>query len=99
MKTGQPGEIAPQWSDPKNEHVRRERFDYRGFEMEKQIEKLTKEISAMCGGQNSAVVVGACLNMIQSCMTYGDSKFQRACSETLRSMANIQLQAIGRPKS
>lgn len=67
--------------------------------MEKEIEKLTNEMSKLCGGKNSAVVVGASLNMIQSCMTYGDAKFQRTCAEMLRGMANMQLQAIGRPKN
>lgn len=67
--------------------------------MEKEIDKLTNQISKMCEGKNSAVVVGASLNMIQSCMTYGDPKFQRACAEMLRGMANMQLNAIGKPKN
>ena len=67
--------------------------------MEKEIEKLTNDISKLCGGKNAAVVVGASMNMIQSCMTYGDAKFQRACSEMLRGMANMQLAAIGKPKN
>mgnify|MGYP006909289240 CR=1 FL=1 len=66
--------------------------------MEKEIEKLTKEISRICAGKNSGVVVGESMNMIQSCMSYGDAQFQRACAEMLRGMANIQLQSIGKPK-
>lgn len=66
--------------------------------MEKKIKNLTNEISQICSGNNSAVVVGACLNMIQTCMTYGDANFQRACSEMLRGMANAQLQVIGKRK-
>ena len=67
--------------------------------MEKDVEKLTNEMSTLCSGKNSAVVVGASLNMIQSCMTYGEPQFQRACAEMLRGMANMQLQAIGKPKN
>lgn len=81
------------------------RFDQRvrrqapGENMEKEIEKLTNEMSKLCSGKNSAVVVGASLNMIQSCMTYGGAKFQRACAEMLRGMASMQLAAIGKPKN
>lgn len=67
--------------------------------MEKDIERLTNKLWENCKGENSAVVVGSALNIIQSCMTYGDAKFQRACSEMLRSMANIQLNAIGKARN
>ena len=66
--------------------------------MEKKIEKLTKKMSAICAGENSAVAVGASLNIIQSCMTYGSPEFQRATAEALRGMAGMMLQAIGKPK-
>lgn len=66
--------------------------------MEYEITRLTKRLLKECHGQNSAVVVGAGLNMIQTCMTYGDATFQRACAEMLRGMANTQLQVIGKPK-
>ena len=67
--------------------------------MEKDIEKLTNQISKICSGKNSATVVGANLNMIQTCMTYGPPEFQRATAEMLRGMANMMLQAIGKPKN
>jgi len=67
--------------------------------MEKQIEKLTKEMAKLCGGKNAAVVVAASMNMIQSCMTYGPPDFQRATAETLRGAANMMLQVIGKPKN
>lgn len=73
-------------------------LDNKENELEKDIERLTGELSKFCSGKNAAVVVGASLNMIQSCMTYGDAKFQRACAEMLRGMANMQLQTIGKPK-
>lgn len=66
--------------------------------MEKKIEKLTKKMLATCVGENSGVVVGASLNIIQTCMTYGDPVFQRATAEALRGMAGVMLQAIGKPK-
>ena len=68
------------------------------MEMERSIEIVTKKLLRSCEGENSSVVVGACLNIIQTCMNYGDAKFQRACSESLRAMANIQLNAIGKPR-
>ncbi len=67
--------------------------------MEQKIITLTKRMSKLCEGENSAVAVGAALNIIQSCMTYGDPAFQRGCAEMLRGMANIQLQVIGKPKN
>lgn len=66
--------------------------------LEKEIEKLTNEFSKLAGGKNAAAVVGASLNMIQSCMNYGPPQFQRTCAEMLRGMANMQIQAIGKPK-
>jgi hypothetical protein len=67
--------------------------------MEKEIEKLTEQLWKLCEGKTSAVAVGASLNIIQTCMTYGDAQFQRACAEMLRGMANMQLNAIGKPKN
>lgn len=66
--------------------------------MGKDVDKLTKEMAKLCGGKNAAVVVAASMNMIQSCMTYGDPVFQRACAETLRGAANIMLNAIGKQR-
>lgn len=66
--------------------------------MEKKIIELTKELSRVCEGKNAAIVVGAALNIIQTCMSYGSPQFQRACAESLRGMANTQLQVIGKPK-
>lgn len=66
--------------------------------LENDINRLTNDFAKIAGGENAAAVVGASLNMIQSCMTYGDPTFQRACAESLRGMANIMLQAIGKPK-
>ncbi|MBK9497397.1 MAG: hypothetical protein IPO08_23325 [Xanthomonadales bacterium] len=65
--------------------------------MEEQIEDLTKDMAKLCGGFDSAVVVGASLNLLQSCMTYGDARFQRAVAEVLLRMANAQLSAISKP--
>lgn len=66
--------------------------------MEKEIEQLTNGMAILCEGENAAVVVGAALNIIQSCMNYGDAKFQVACAEMLRGMGSTQLSAIGKPK-
>lgn len=66
--------------------------------MEKQVDKLTQDMAKVCEGQNAAVVIGASMNMIQSCMTYGDAQFQRATAEALRGMANMQLQTIGKQR-
>jgi hypothetical protein len=67
--------------------------------VEKEIERLTKTLWTHCEGQNSAVCIGAGMNLIQTCMTYGNQEFQRATAESLRGMANIMLQAIGKPKN
>jgi hypothetical protein len=67
-------------------------------ELEKQVDKLTKDMGKLCEGQNAAVVIAASMNMIQSCMTYGDAHFQRATAEALRGMANTQLQASGKQR-
>ena len=64
--------------------------------MEKQIDDLTIKMAKLCEGQNSSVAIAASMNIIQSCMTYGDAKFQRAVAEALRGMANMQLQVIGK---
>lgn len=66
--------------------------------MEKEIEDLTKQMSELCAGKNAAAVVGASLNIIQSCMTYGHESFQRATAEALRGMAGMMLQVIGKPR-
>lgn len=64
--------------------------------MEEQVDELTQDMAKVCEGKNAAVVIGASMNMIQSCMTYGDAQFQRATAEALRGMANMQLQTIGK---
>lgn len=63
--------------------------------LEKDIDSLTKKFALDCEGKNSAVAVAAAMNIINSCMVYGDSRFQRATAESLRGMANVMLQANG----
>lgn len=64
--------------------------------IEKEIDSLTKSFARQCEGKNSAIAVGAAMNIINSCMVYGDSNFQRVTAESLRGMANVMLQSIGK---